>query len=149
MLDYVLEYFYPEVAEFEKTKGLNREETYLEMYKEIVRRSVKLVALWQCYGFCHGVLNTDNMSILGVTIDYGPFGWIDNFDKGHICNHSDKTGRYSYENQPKIFEWNLLKLAEAWKPCVPLEKTTEFVKKNFDELYNESYYNKMREKVAS
>lgn len=88
------------------------------------------------------------MSILGVTIDYGPFGWIDNFDKGHICNHSDKGGRYSYENQPKIFEWNLIKLAEAWKPCVPFEKTSEFTKKNFDGLFKEFYYNKMREKVA-
>ena len=87
------------------------------------------------------------MSILGVTIDYGPFGWMDNFDKAYICNHSDKSGRYSYENQPKIFVWNLIKLAEAWKTCLPSETSIDYVKKNFDDLYKEFYYEKMREKV--
>ena len=61
-------------------------------------RTAKLVALWQSYGFCHGVLNTDNMSILGLTIDYGPFGFMEYFDKNYICNHSDNEGRYSYTN---------------------------------------------------
>lgn len=87
------------------------------------------------------------MSILGVTIDYGPFGWMDNFDKNHICNHSDKSGRYSYANQPQIFKWNLLKLAEAWKSAVPIDKMTTFIKDYFDKTFDEFYYEKMREKV--
>jgi len=68
-------------------------------YLEVVRRSAVLVAHWQAYGWCHGVLNTDNMSIVGLTIDYGPFGWMDRFDPEFICNNSDDQGRYSYENQ--------------------------------------------------
>ena len=78
-----------------------------------------MVALWQCYGFCHGVLNTDNMSMLGLTIDYGPYGFMDQFDPKHICNHSDNEGRYRYEAQPEICKWNLGKLAEALDPILP------------------------------
>lgn len=67
-------------------------------FEEVVKRTVKLVALWQCYGFCHGVLNTDNMSILGLTIDYGPYAFMEHFKPSFICNFSDTDGRYSYEN---------------------------------------------------
>ena len=70
----------------------------MEFYKEICDRTIKLVAMWQCYGFCHGVLNTDNMSILGLTIDYGPYAFMDHFNPQFICNYSDSDGRYSYEN---------------------------------------------------
>lgn len=66
------------------------------MFEEIVQRTAKMVALWQCVGFCHGVLNTDNLSVLGLTIDYGPYGFLEHYDPKHICNHSDKEGRYSY-----------------------------------------------------
>lgn len=59
------------------------------MFEETVKRTAEMVATWQCVGFCHGVLNTDNMSLLGLTIDYGPYGFMDHFDPGHICNHSD------------------------------------------------------------
>ena len=71
------------------------------------------MAQWQGVGFCHGVLNTDNMSILGVTIDYGPFGFMDAFDGGYICNHSDVNGRYAYNMQPQIAHWNLYALGQA------------------------------------
>jgi hypothetical protein len=70
-------------------------------------------------GFCHGVLNTDNMSVLGVTLDYGPFGFLDEFDAGHICNHSDTEGRYAYDQQPAIGLWNLARFAEALLPLLP------------------------------
>jgi len=73
---------------------------------------------WQSVGFCHGVMNTDNMSILGLTIDYGPFGFIDGFDANHICNHSDTHGRYSYRMQPQIAYWNLFCLAQALLPLI-------------------------------
>lgn len=68
------------------------------MFETIVEKTAHMVALWQCVGFCHGVLNTDNMSMLGLTIDYGPFGFMEDFDPNFICNHSDDQGRYSYEN---------------------------------------------------
>lgn len=84
----------------------------------VARRTAELMAHWQAIGFCHGVMNTDNMSILGLTIDYGPFGFLDGFDPGHICNHSDDRGRYAYARQPQIGWWNLHALAQALIPLV-------------------------------
>ena len=77
-----------------------------------------MVAPWQAVGFCHGVMNTDNMSILGLTIDYGPFQFLDAFDPGHICNHSDTQGRYAYNKQPNIAYWNLFCLGQALLPLI-------------------------------
>lgn len=82
-------------------------------FRDIVVRTARLMAAWQAVGFAHGVMNTDNMSILGLTIDYGPFGFLDAFDPQFICNHSDHTGRYAYDQQPGIAFWNLQALAVA------------------------------------
>ncbi len=89
---------------------------YLELLRETLARTAALVARWQAVGFCHGVLNTDNLSILGLTIDYGPFGFLDAFDPEHVCNHSDDSGRYRYSLQPAIADWNLRCLAQALLP---------------------------------
>jgi serine/tyrosine/threonine adenylyltransferase len=78
-----------------------------------------MIAQWQAVGFCHGVMNTDNMSILGLTIDYGPFGFLDGFDPNHICNHSDAAGRYRWRYQPDIGFWNVGALAQALAALVP------------------------------
>jgi uncharacterized protein YdiU (UPF0061 family) len=86
---------------------------HLLFLQEITKRTAKLFAGWHSVGFCHGVLNTDNMSILGLTLDYGPYGFIDDFDLDHVCNHSDHEGRYSLGNQPAIGMWNLERLAVA------------------------------------
>jgi uncharacterized protein YdiU (UPF0061 family) len=75
-------------------------------------------AQWQAVGFCHGVMNTDNMSILGLTIDYGPFQFLDGFDPGHICNHSDTQGRYAFHKQPSVAYWNLFCLGQALLPLI-------------------------------
>jgi serine/tyrosine/threonine adenylyltransferase len=88
------------------------------LLKEVALRTARLMAQWQAVGFCHGVMNTDNMSLLGLTIDYGPFGFLDAFDPGHICNHSDEQGRYAYARQPGIGFWNLHALAQALLPAV-------------------------------
>jgi serine/tyrosine/threonine adenylyltransferase len=85
---------------------------------EVTRRTARLVAQWQLVGFCHGVMNTDNMSLLGLTIDYGPFGFLDAFDPMHVCNHSDEQGRYAYARQPGVALWNLHALAQALLPLV-------------------------------
>ena len=94
---------------------------------EVSRRTARLMAQWQAVGFCHGVMNTDNLSILGLTIDYGPFGFLDAFDPGHICNHSDHQGRYAYARQPGIAWWNLHALAQAVAPLIegPQEAAAE------------------------
>ena len=93
-------------------------EPYLELFKNISERNALLVAQWQAVGFCHGVLNSDNISALGLTIDYGPFGFLDHFQIDHICNHSDHGGRYAYHRQPQIMHWNMACLASALLPLL-------------------------------
>uniref|UniRef100_A0A3B4YH58 Selenoprotein O n=1 Tax=Seriola lalandi dorsalis TaxID=1841481 RepID=A0A3B4YH58_SERLL len=109
LLDYVIETFYPCIQRAHS----NRKDRNTAFFREVMIRTARLVAKWQCVGFCHGVLNTDNMSILGLTLDYGPFGFMDRFDPDFICNASDKRGRYSYQAQPSVCRWNLARLAEA------------------------------------
>ena len=91
---------------------------YAALLEAVSERTATTVAQWQAVGFCHGVLNTDNMSILGLTIDYGPFQFLDGFDPGHICNHSDAQGRYAFDQQPNIAYWNLYCLGQALLPLI-------------------------------
>ncbi|HEY1089952.1 MAG TPA: YdiU family protein [Burkholderiaceae bacterium] len=91
---------------------------YLALLEDVARRTARLMAQWQAVGFCHGVMNTDNMSMLGLTLDYGPFGFLDGFDPGHVCNHSDHQGRYAFARQPQIGFWNLHALAQAFVPLI-------------------------------
>ena len=91
---------------------------YAALLEAVTRRTAELMAQWQTVGFCHGVMNTDNMSILGLTIDYGPFGFLDAFDPNHICNHSDHQGRYAWARQPSVALWNLHALAQALMPLI-------------------------------
>ncbi|KAK4190255.1 hypothetical protein QBC35DRAFT_86516 [Podospora australis] len=86
---------------------------FARLYREIVRRNALTVAKWQAYGFMNGVLNTDNTSICGLSMDYGPFAFMDNFDPKYTPNHDDHFLRYSYRNQPTIIWWNLVRLGEA------------------------------------
>ena len=99
------------------------------LLEEVALRTARLMAQWQAVGFCHGVMNTDNMSLLGLTIDYGPFGFLDAFDPGHICNHSDHQGRYAYARQPGVAFWNLHALAQALLPAIegPPEAASEML----------------------
>lgn len=92
------------------------------MFAEVVQRTAGLIAKWQAYGFCHGVLNTDNMSILGITLDYGPYAFLDDYEPGHICNHSDYAGRYAFDQQPGIGLWNLQRLAHSLSGHIPAER---------------------------
>ncbi|CAH8502104.1 unnamed protein product [Schistosoma rodhaini] len=110
LTNYVIQQFYPHIWSDYSNDIMN---CYLEFFKEVVKRTANLVALWQTVGFCHGVLNTDNMSIIGLTIDYGPFGFMDQFTWDHISNTSDPDGRYSYAQQPNICAWNCARLAEC------------------------------------
>jgi uncharacterized protein YdiU (UPF0061 family) len=114
LVDFVVTHHYPELQD-----APNRA---LALLDAVTRRTAELMAAWQSVGFCHGVMNTDNMSILGLTIDYGPFGFLDGFNPDHICNHSDTNGRYSWNNQPQIGYWNLRALAQALLPLIPEAK---------------------------
>ncbi|HHI75847.1 MAG TPA: YdiU family protein [Gammaproteobacteria bacterium] len=113
LLAHVIEHDYPELAEAPNPA--------LALLHEVVRRTARLVAQWQLVGFAHGVLNTDNMSILGLTLDYGPFGFLDAYDPGFVCNHSDWQGRYAFDRQPSIGLWNLSCLAQAMLPLLDPE----------------------------
>ena len=95
---------------------------YARFLQEVVARTVLLMAQWQAVGFSHGVMNTDNMSILGLTFDYGPYGFMETYDPAYICNHSDDGGRYAYDQQPQIGLWNLAALAQALLPLIPMEE---------------------------
>jgi uncharacterized protein YdiU (UPF0061 family) len=95
--------------------------SYVLFFQEVVKRTAILFAKWQAVGFCHGVLNTDNMSILGLTLDYGPYGFINDFDQDYICNHSDHEGRYSLGNQPSVGLWNLEMLGVALESLISEE----------------------------
>lgn len=139
LADYVI------AESFAHLKGV--EGAYLKMYKEIVKNTATTIAKWQSVGFNHGVMNTDNMSIDGRTIDYGPFAFLDDYDKEYICNHTDREGRYSFKNQPKVAHWNLAQLARALSPILKQESALEALDRVFtatyERLYTEIMYAKM------
>lgn len=110
LADHVIAEHYPQFVD--------RSDRYAAWLTEVVERTAWLMARWQAVGFCHGVMNTDNFSILGLTLDYGPYGFIDAFDAGHICNHSDEGGRYAYQQQPRIGHWNCSRLLQATLPLL-------------------------------
>lgn len=110
LADHVIAEHYPELS--------GTEQPYLEFLREVVRRTGRLMAQWQLVGFAHGVMNTDNMSVLGLTMDYGPFGFLDAYDPDFVCNHSDYQGRYRFDAQPNIGLWNLSCFAQALLPLL-------------------------------
>ncbi|MNZ30861.1 hypothetical protein D3C78_481470 [compost metagenome] len=120
---------------------------FAAMFREVVERTAATIALWQAYGFCHGVMNTDNMSLLGLTFDYGPYAFLDDFDARHVCNHSDDSGRYSFENQVPIAHWNLSALGQALTPLVAVEQLRESLAL-FLPLYQAHYLDRMRRRLG-
>ena len=114
LADYVIERYYPDCGSSTQPSS----NPYANLLQAVTERTAKMVAQWQAVGFCHGVMNTDNMSILGLTIDYGPFQFLDGFDPGHICNHSDHQGRYAFNKQPNVAYWNLYCLGQALLPLI-------------------------------
>ena len=117
LADMLMKNHYPESEDAESP--------YLDLFKQIMSRNASLVAQWQAVGFCHGVLNSDNISALGLTMDYGPFGFMEYFQIDHICNHSDQGGRYSYHRQPQIMHWNMACLASAFLPLLELQEDAD------------------------
>ena len=132
----------------ESFSHLKREENrYLKMYAEIVKNTAKTVAAWQSVGFNHGVMNTDNMCIDGRTIDYGPFAFLDEYDKEYVCNKTDTQGRYRFSSQPNVAYWNLEKLAVALSSIIDYDEAEEILdrvfKKTYESVYSEKMYAKM------
>jgi len=143
LADFVIEHYYPEILD-NKSDKLN---PYQLVLKKIVVKTAKLIAKWQAAGFAHGVMNTDNMSILGLTLDYGPYGFLDNYDSKFICNHSDYQGRYSFENQPYIGLWNLNCLARAMMSLITVDEAKQALSL-YETNYHSHYLNLMQQKLG-
>ncbi|HHJ19127.1 MAG TPA: YdiU family protein [Gammaproteobacteria bacterium] len=145
LADYVIEYHYPQLRE--------QPQPYLGLLREVVQVTATMIAQWQAVGFAHGVMNTDNLSVLGLTMDYGPFGFLDTYQPGFICNHSDHSGRYAFDRQPEIALFNLSCFAQTLLPL--LEGTPEAageqamaVLKSFQPQYQSCYDALMRSKLG-
>lgn len=139
LADYVIEQHFPHLA------GVA--DRYAELFAEIVYRTARLIAQWQAVGFAHGVMNTDNMSVLGLTLDYGPFGFLDDYDPAFICNHSDHHGRYAFHQQPYIALWNLSCLAQALLPLSAEEPLKEALR-TYDPTFKSEYDRLMARKLG-
>jgi uncharacterized protein YdiU (UPF0061 family) len=136
LADYVIAEYFPEFAG-----------DYTGWFGEVVKRTADMIAQWQAVGFAHGVMNTDNMSILGLTLDYGPYGFMDAYDPAFICNHTDEQGRYSFINQPAIAHWNLRALALAVSDLIPTDRLLEKLT-SYEDLFGAKYREFMRAKLG-
>ena len=140
LADYVIDRFYPACRE--------ARQPYAALLEAVSERTAHLMAAWQAVGFCHGVMNTDNMSILGLTIDYGPFQFLDAFDPGHVCNHSDTQGRYAYNKQPNIAYWNLFCLGQALLPLMDDQDQTLVALESYKTVFPQALEARMRAKLG-
>ena len=113
---------------------------YEEFFRSVVEQTACMIALWQANGFSHGVMNTDNMSILGETFDYGPYGFMEDYIPSYVCNHSDHQGRYAFKNQPYIGLWNCSALGHALSSLISEENQDEILK-----TYESIFQNKLAE----
>ncbi|MES2413500.1 MAG: YdiU family protein [Pseudomonadota bacterium] len=140
LADHVIDRFYPACRD--------APQPYAALLQAVSERTAHLMAAWQAVGFCHGVMNTDNMSILGLTIDYGPFQFLDAFDPGHICNHSDTEGRYAYNKQPNIGYWNLFCLGQALLPLIDNQEQALAALESYKTIFPEALQARMRLKLG-
>jgi len=144
LADYVIDRYYPECRDTRDFGG----NAYAALLQAVSERTAHLMAQWQAVGFCHGVMNTDNMSILGLTIDYGPFQFLDAFVPGHVCNHSDNQGRYAYNRQPNVAYWNLFCLAQALLPLIGDPELAKGALESYKTIFPEAFMARMRSKLG-
>ena len=142
LLDYTIETDFPHL-------DLSDKNVYLTWFKEVCTTTAEMVVHWMRVGFVHGVMNTDNMSILGLTIDYGPYGWLEDYDPGWTPNTTDANGRrYRFENQSQIALWNLLQLAEAIYPLINDTAPLEKILQHYRDYYQQQWNNMMASKLG-
>ncbi|MBB1201130.1 YdiU family protein [Enterobacteriaceae bacterium 89] len=139
LADYVIRHHWPQLVD--------EKEKYALWFRDVVTKTAQLIARWQTVGFAHGVMNTDNMSILGLTMDYGPYGFLDDYQPGFICNHSDHQGRYSFDNQPAVGLWNLQRLAQTLSPFIAVDTLNDTLDVYQHALLTE-YGQRMRAKLG-
>ena len=142
LTDYTIKHFYPEL-------GAPSKAVYLEFFKTVSNRTLDMIIDWQRVGFVHGVMNTDNLSILGLTIDYGPYGWLEGFDFGWTPNTTDRQHkRYRYGNQPNIGLWNLYQLANALFPLIEDVEALQAILDDYRTQFETKSLQMMRSKIG-
>lgn len=139
LMDHVLDNYYPEC--------LIAENPAQALFAAVTERTAQLLAGWQAYGFCHGVMNTDNMSIVGETLDYGPFAFLERYTPGYVCNSSDIGGRYAFDRQVAMAEWNLTALGQTFTGRVELDALRKTLA-GFEPLYRHYYLQRMRARLG-
>jgi uncharacterized protein YdiU (UPF0061 family) len=141
LADYVITHQFPEIDPADP-------ERYAQWFGEVARRTAVLMAHWLRVGFVHGVMNTDNLSVLGLTIDYGPFGWLDVFDAEFTPNTTDQGGRYAYAQQPGVAQWNLMRLADALLPLVGRPESLEAGLQGFGDTFENEWRRQALQKIG-
>ena len=139
LADYVIKQHYPELAD--------TTDPYVALLQAVTDRTARLMAQWQAAGFTHGVMNTDNMSVLGLTLDYGPFGFMEAYEPGFICNHSDHHGRYAFDQQPKVGLFNLSCFAQTLLPLLDVDAARDALQ-SFQPGYTDNYNRLMAAKLG-
>jgi uncharacterized protein YdiU (UPF0061 family) len=139
LADFVINEHFPEHT--------GKEDRHALLLRDVIARTARMIAQWQAAGFNHGVMNTDNMSILGVTFDYGPFAFFDEYDATYICNHSDHGGRYAFHRQPQVGLWNLNALAHAFSTLVPREQLVELLQ-GYEGILVATFTDEMRARLG-
>lgn len=140
LADFVIQHYYPQAAQ--------AEQPYLELLRLICQRTAEMIAHWQAIGFMHGVMNTDNMSILGLTLDYGPFGFMEAFESDKICNHSDHQGRYAFHNQVAVGQWNCHALAQSLLPLINNVEDTQEALNEYAHRFNHHFLDLLNKKFG-
>lgn len=142
LTEYTIRHFFPEI-------NANEKDRYIQFFRVVAQRTLKMVINWQRVGFVHGVMNTDNMSILGLTIDYGPYGWLEGYDPGWTPNTTDRdTHRYQFGNQPGIALWNLAQLANSLYPLINDQELLQEILDEFEKDFYTEYADMMRQKLG-
>lgn len=142
LTDYTIKYFYPHL-------GTPSTDTYITFFKEVMDRTLETIIHWRRVGFVHGVLNTDNMSILGLTIDYGPYGWLEVYDHNWTPNTTDlPQKRYRFANQHNVGLWNLYQLANALYPLIQVAEPIEEILESYHEAFAKKYFAMLRSKLG-
>lgn len=142
LTNWVIDRYFPDCA------ALEGPQRYADMLRQVTARTAALMAHWQAVGFCHGVMNTDNMSVLGLTLDYGPFQFLDRYDPKNICNHSDTQGRYAFEHQPAVAHWNLYCLGQALLPLLEDPDLALSALEPYQAEFSSAWLGQMRSKLG-
>ena len=148
-LEYTIEVDFPELGGFDKVSADEKKSIYIQWFEDVCRRTAEMIVHWMRVGFVHGVMNTDNMSILGLTIDYGPYGWLENYDPDWTPNTTDAQGRrYRFGQQPQIALWNLVQLANAIYPLIEDVEPLEHALDGYGTHYDAGWRTMMAQKLG-